>query len=171
MLGYMSTITKDAINDRYSKLRFLLGEYDVVAFNSVESNAWIRAGKGTAIYSLEDSFITEKVEIIRKNSVISMHNTIGCDAEKDTFNMQTLDYTSGIMDIFKGTINNDILIFCNNESGIKTKNEFGDSFKFKLIYKQLSLIENELVVGCSKDDGKTWFPFIKNIYKRKNIGS
>lgn len=166
----MSTITKDAINGRYSKLRFLIGEYDVVAYNSVESNAWIRAGKGTASYSLEDSFITEKVEIIRKNGIISMHNTVGCDFEKDTFNMQTLDYTSGIMDIFKGTIKNDILIFCNNESGIKTKNEFGDSFKFKLIYKQLSLIENELVVGCSKDDGKTWFPFIKNIYKRKNIG-
>lgn len=169
MLGYMSTITKEALNDRYAKLRFLIGEYDVVAYNSVESNAWIKAGTGTASYSLEDSFITEKVEIFRKNSVISMLNTIGCDVEKDTFNMQTLDYTSGIMDIFKGTINNDILIFCNNDSVIKTKNEFGDSFKFKLIYKQLSLNENELVVGCSKDDGKTWFPFIKNIYKRKNI--
>jgi hypothetical protein len=96
-----------------------------------------------------------------------MLNTIGCDNEKDTFNMQTLDYSSGVMDIYKGTVRDDILVFCNRNSKIKTTNEFGDSFCFKLIYKQLSLTENELVVGYSKDNGNTWFPYIKNIYRRK----
>jgi len=167
MLGYMSAIAKDTLNDRYAKLRFLIGEYNVIAYNSVQSNGWVRAGRGLASYSLEDTFITEKVEIFRKNSVITMHNTIGCDLEKDAFNMQTLDFSSGVMDIYKGCINNEKIIFCNKNSEIRTANEFGDSFHFKLIYKQLSLTENELIVGCSKDNGKTWFPYIKNIYKRK----
>jgi len=168
MLGYMSTVARDILDDRYAKLRFLMGEYDVVAYDSLESNAWIKAGKGTASYDLEDAFITEKVEIYRKNSVISMHNTIGCNTEKDTFHMQTIDYSSGVMDVYKGTLRNDVLTFCNKESQISTrKNEFGDAFNFKLIYRQLSLTENQLIVGCSKDGCKTWFPLIKNIYKKK----
>jgi len=167
MLGYISTITKETLNDRYAKLRFLIGEYDVVAYNSIESSAWIKAGQGKASYTLNDTFITESVKIFKKGDTIEMLNTIGCDNEKDTFNMQTLDYSSGVMDIYKGTVRDDILIFCNRNSKIKTTNEFGDSFCFKLIYKQLSLTENELVVGYSKDNGNTWFPYIKNIYKRK----
>ena len=167
MLGYISAIAKDTLNDRYSKLHFLIGEYTVVAYNFVESSVWVKAGQGKASYSLTDAFITEDVEIYNKNSVITMHNTIGSNIEKDAFNMQTLDYSSGLMDIYKGSIINERLVFCNKTSEIKTSNEFGDSFNFKLIYKQLSLTENELVVGYSKDNGKTWVPYIKNIFIRK----
>lgn len=167
MLGYLSTIAKDTLNDRYAKLRFLIGEYDVVAYNSVEAKAWVKVGKGSASYSLEDTFITENVEIFRKNDIISMHNTIGCDIEKDAFNMHSIDYTSGSMDIYRGCVMKGRLVFCNKNSTIKSTNEFGDSFNFKLIYNQLSLTENELIVGCSKDNCKTWSPYIKNVYKRK----
>ncbi len=167
MIGYMSTIVKETLHDRYAKLRFLIGEYDVIAYNSGEDNAWVKAGRGNATYALEDNFITERVEIYRKNSVIAMHNTIGCDLEKDSFNMQTLDYTSGHMDFYKGCMTNEIIVFCNNNSEMKAKNEFGDFFYFKLLYKQLSENENELVVGYSKDNCKTWSPYIKNIYTTK----
>ena len=167
MLGYISAIAKDTLNDRYSKLHFLIGEYTVVAYNFVESCVWVKAGQGKASYSLTDAFITEDVEIYKKNSVIEMHNTIGSNIEKDAFNMQTLDYGSGLMDIYKGSIVNERIVFCNKTSEIKTSNEFGVSFNFKLIYRQLSLLENELVVGYSKDNCKTWVPYIKNIYRRK----
>jgi hypothetical protein len=167
MLGYMSAIAKDIANEHYTKLRFLIGDYDVVAYNSIESSAWIKAGQGKASYVLEDSFITENVEVYRRNSVVTMRNTIGSDIEKDTFNLQTLDYSSGLMDMYRGCVKNDIIFFCNSNSEIKKTNINGDSFCFKLIYKQLSLIQNELVVGYSKDNGKTWVPYIKNIYSRK----
>ncbi len=167
MLGYMSAITKETQNDRYSKLHFLIGEYDVIAYNAIESSAWIKAGQGKANYSLSDTFITENVEIFKKDGAIAMHNTIGCDVEKDAFNMQTLDYSSGVMDIYKGSVRDNIVIFCNRNSKINLSTEFADSFCFKLIYKQLSLTENELVVGYSKDNGNTWFPYIKNKYHRK----
>jgi len=165
MLGYMSTIAKDALNDHYSKLRFLLGEYDVVAYNSVDHRAWVVSGNGTANYTLEDKFIVEKVEIFRQDITISMHNTIGRDSKKESFHMQTLDISSGIMDIYQGDIKGNVLTFHNIESTINAKNE--DSLNFKLIYKQLSNTENELIVGCSRDNGKTWFPFLKNHYKKK----
>ena len=167
MLGYISTIAEDTINNRYAQLRFLIGTYDVVAYNSIESSAWMKAGKGKASYTLADTFITEKVEIFKKDGTIAMHNTIGSDSQKDTFNMQTIDYSSGIMDIYTGSVRDGILVFCNRDSKIKTVDKFGNSFCFKLIYKQLSLTENELVVGYSKDNGSTWFPYIKNIYTRR----
>ena len=83
--------------------------YDVITYSSAEANAWVKSGKGTASYFLEDTFITENVEIYRKNDIISMHNTIGCDVEKESFNMQTLDYTSGSMDIYRGNVINEML--------------------------------------------------------------
>ena len=165
MLGYMSTITKDALNDGYSKLRFLIGDYDVIAYNSIDHRAWVESGNGTASYTLEDKFLIEKVEIFRKDVIISMHNTIGRDSEKESFHMQTLDITSGIMDIYKGNIKDNVLTFHNIDSTINTQNK--DSLNFKLIYKQLSNFENELIVGCSRDNGKTWFPFLKNHYRKK----
>ena len=156
---------KNVLVKPLSNLYFLIGDYDVKAYNSIDHRAWIESGKGTANYTLEDKFLIEKVEIFKKDMTISMHNTIGRDSEKESFHMQTLDITSGIMDIYKGDITDNVLIFTNIDSTINTKNE--DSLSFKLIYKQLSNSENELIVGCSRDNGKTWFPFIKNHYRKK----
>ncbi len=167
MLGYMSTINKEVLNEHLFKVHFLIGDFNVVAYNSILSQGWFKAGNGTASFSLKGTFIKERVNITRDEGSISMDNTIGCDLEKDLFKMQTLDLSSGIMDIYKGSITDGVLTFSNIDSGIKTKNEYGDWLTFKLIYKQISLLENELVVGCSKDNGKTWFPFLKNSYIRK----
>ena len=167
MLGYMSAVNKEALNNRFSKIHYLIGEFDVVVYSSVPSSGWIKTGTGSASFSLENTFITEKVKLTNQNSIITMNNTIGCDLEKDSFQLFALDIGLGNMNVFKGTILDGILIFCSMESGLKNENEFEDSFCFKLIYKQLSEFENELVVGCSKDHGKTWFPFMKNQYRRK----
>ena len=167
MLGYMSSINKEVLNDRFNTIHYLLGDFDVIVYSSLPSKGWIEAGKGSASYQLEDTFITEKIRLVKEHRIITMNNTIGCDAERDTFRLFTLDTDIGAMNVFKGSILDNILIFNNIESDIKIKNEFGDCYAFKLIYKQLSELENELVVGCSKDNGKTWFPFLKNRYLRK----
>ncbi len=167
MLGYMSTVNKEVLNNRFSKIHYLIGEFDVVVYSSMPSSGWIKTGSGSAIFSLENTFITEKVKLTNENSIITMDNTIGCDHEKDSFRLFALDVGLGNMNVFKGTILDGILTFCSLESGLKDRNEYDDSLCFKLIYKQLSEFENELVVGCSKDNGKTWFPFLKNNYKRK----
>lgn len=162
MLGYSPIIDKNVIDKPLVNLYFLIGDYDVIAYNSIEHKAWVESGKGTASYILEDKFLIEKVEIFRNDMVITMHNTIGKDSGKESFHMQTLDISSGIMDIYKGTIHDNVLTFHNTDSSINSKNE--DTLNFKLIYKQLSSTENELIVGWSKDNGKTWFPYLKNRY-------
>lgn len=165
MLGYSPTIDQNVLDNPLSHLYFLIGDYDVIAYNSLEHRAWVESGKGTASYTLEDKFLIEKVEIFRNDMVISMHNTIGKNSEKESFHMQTLDITSGIMDIYRGDIKDNVLTFNNIDSTINSKNE--DSLNFKLIYKQLSNSENELIVGFSRDNGKTWFPYLKNKYIKR----
>lgn len=167
MLGYMSTINKEILNNHFSKIHYLIGEFDVVVYSSILSSGWIKTGEGTASYRFKNTFITEKIKLVKEDGVITMNNTIGCDLEKNTFKLFTLDVDSGKMDVFKGNILDGVLILCSIDSGLKNQNEYDNSLRFKLIYKQLSEFENELVVGCSKDNGKTWFPFLKNNYKRK----
>jgi len=167
MLGYMPAIAKEIISNRFTNIHFLIGDFNVVVYNSIQSVGWVKTGTGSAIFSLEDVYINEEIKIIKENGVIVMHNTIGCNIEKDAYNLFTLDTDSGAMDVYKGALSSKVLTFNNIDSEIKTKNEYGDWYTFKLIYKQISSLENELIVGCSKDNGKTWFPFIKNRYLRK----
>jgi len=167
MLDYMSTINKEVLNNRFSKIRYLIGNFDVVVYSYMSSIGWVKTGSGSASFSLENTFITEKVKLLNENSVITMNNTIGCDLEKDSFRLFALDIGLGKMDVFKGAILEGRLTFCSVDSDLKQKDMYQDVLCYKLMYKQLSELENELVVGCSKDNGKTWFPFLKNYYKRK----
>ncbi len=163
----MSTIDNEVLTHRFSKIRYLIGDFNVKMYRSSASGEWIQAGNGSAGYRLTANFITEKIELLHGSRRILMHNTLGCDSKKDAFRLFTLDMNLGVMDVFEGTVSEDILIFTNLESGIKTKTSYGEYFAFKLIYKQLSERNNELIIGCSKDNGKTWFPFLKNCYERK----
>ena len=169
MLGYISSIDKEILVNPLLTLDFLIGEYDVITYSPVEYKAWVEAGNGTASYILDDKFLVEEVEIFRNDNTISMRNTIGQDFEKETFYMQTLDNSSGIMDIYKGDLINNVLIFSNIGSTINKHDSYLLNFKF--VYKQLSELENELIIGCSRDNGKTWFPFLKNHYRKKFNGS
>ena len=165
----MSTINKEVLNDSLSKIHYLVGEFDVTVYTSVPSKGWVESGSGLASFSLEKSFITERVKLTNENSIITMNNTLGYDQEKDSFKLFALDLGLGNMNVFLGSILDGILTFCSVEPGLKNENNDDNSLCFKMIYKQLSKNENELVVGCSKDRGKTWFPYLKNCYTRKKI--
>ena len=168
MLGYMPTIADDVLIDRFDKIRYLIGDFSLVVYSAIqESLGWVKTGEGRSSITYDNSFIKEKVELTKENCVIIMNNTIGGDAEKDSFKMLALDVALGSMDVFNGGISNELLTFCSVESDMKIENDHEDSFCFKLIYKRISEAENELIVGCSKDKGKTWLPYLKTVYKRK----
>ena len=168
MLGYMPTITDDVLKGRFDKIRYLIGDFSLVVYSAIqESLSWVKTGEGRSSITYDNSFIKEKVELTKEKCVIIMNNTIGGDAEKDSFKMLALDVALGSMDVFNGGISNELLTFCSIESDKKTENDHEDSFCFKLIYKRISAVENELIVGCSKDKGKTWVPYLKTVYKRK----
>ena len=95
-----------------------------------------------------------------------MNNTLALDSEKGTFKLLTLGNNTGQMEIFKGVIADGILTFCNTASVMEMDKEENSSFCTKLFYKRISALKNEMVVGFSKDLGKTWLPYSKMVYKR-----
>lgn len=167
MLSYIPTITDDEISNRFSNIGFLIGNYDVKVYSYDLSKGWVISGSGASICSEEDTFITEKVKLNKEYCKINLSNTIAYDLHENSFRLLSLDNTSGHIDVYKGKFENETLLFTNLDSESKTKNKSGEEISFKLIYKALSDLENELVVGLTKDHGKTWCPFVKNIYTRK----
>ena len=169
MLGYVPTITDDVLVDRFDKIQYLIGDFSLVVYSAIqESLGWVKTGEGSSSVIYENSFITENVEVIKNNNKITMHNTLAYNVGKDTFKLLTLGNNTGEMDVFNGVISDEVLIFCSIQPEMRMDNEDDGSLCIKLIYKRISEIEKELVVGSSKDKGKTWRPFLKTVYKRKN---
>ena len=166
MYAYLSTNGAHTYDEQFKRIDHLLGDFDVTIY-SYKSNFWRQVGNGRSAITNSKKLITEKIEIVKEyDEVIVMNNTFGCE-RNDNYKLLTLDLTSGFMDVYKGKILGEKLIFCNSDSNTKLTNDFGDSYTFKLIYDQLSSSENQLVVGRSKDNGHTWCPFVKMVYKRK----
>ncbi len=169
MLGYMPTFDDEILNGRFDKIRYLIGDFTLVVYSAFqESLGWVKFGEGSSSVIYENSFITEDVEVIKNNNKITMHNTLAYNAEKDTFKLLTLGNNTGEMDVFNGVISDEVLTFCSLQPEMKMDKEYDETLCIKLIYKRISEIENELVVGSSKDNGKTWRPFLKTVYKRKS---
>jgi len=167
MLGYLPTINTDLLNDRLEKVRHLTGDFHLVVYNSIQHDiGWVKTGEGSSSIIYDNSFIKENVNVTMGAKKIRMNNTLACDIEKDTFKLMTLDDTTGVMDVYGGEISDGLLTFCNKALETTVEKEDEDSICLKLIYKRISAKENELVVGCSKNNGKTWFPYLKTVYKR-----
>lgn len=165
----MPTFKDEVLNGRFDKIRYLIGDFSLVVYSAFqESLGWVKSGEGSSSIIYENSFITENVEVIKNNNKITMQNTVAYNSEKDAFKLLTLGNNTGEMDVFNGVISDEVLIFCSIQPEMRTDNEDDGSLCIKLIYKRISEIENELVVGSSKDKGKTWRPFLKTVYKRKN---
>jgi len=169
MLGYMPAYKDEVLNGRFDKIRYLIGDFTLVVYSAFqESLGWVKTGEGSSSIIYENLFITENVEVIKNNNKITMQNTVAYNSEKDAFKLLTLGNNTGEMDVFNGVISDEVLIFSSIQPEMRTDNEDDGSLCIKLIYKRISEIENELVVGSSKDKGKTWRPFLKTVYKRKN---
>jgi hypothetical protein len=168
MLGYSPSLNRNTVKDRFENISYLIGNFDLVVYGPFQQSlGWVKTGIGSSSFSYKNSFITEIVEVIKGNTTFTLNNTLALDLENDTFKLLTLGNNTGQMEIFKGVIFDSILTFCNTESEMKINKGENNSFCTKLFYKRISAFENELVVGSSKDGGKTWFPYSKTVYKRK----
>lgn len=165
MLGYLSTNDSNISSVGLHRINYLIGEFNVLVY-MYQSDFWTKVGSGVSSISTSDKLVTEKIEIVKGDELISMNNTFGHESSED-YKMLTLDLTSGTMDVYKGKILGEKLVFCNSESSGKPANSFGETYTFKLIYNQISEEENQVVIGRSKDEGKTWVPYLKSVYKRK----
>ncbi len=167
MLSYMPNYIDEEVSNRFGNIRFLVGKYDIDVYSYNLIKGWVKSGNGNSNCLIEEAFIIEKVVLSKEECFVNLNNTIGFDVIDSSFRLMSFDKATGSIDVYKGVIENNTLIFTNLDSDIKTKNKSGEEISFKLIYKDLSASENELIVGYTKDKGKTWCPFVKNIYKRK----
>ncbi|RPD96006.1 hypothetical protein EGM88_11105 [Aureibaculum marinum] len=163
----MPTFAEEEVINRFNNLSFLVGDFNISVYSYNLTKGWIQSGKGNSECKIEETFITEKVKLNKEDCNVCLNNTIAFDVVDSSYRLMSFDKTLGSVDVYKGTISNETIIFNNLDSEYKTKNKLGEDISFKLIYKRLSATENELVVGYTKNKGRTWFPFVKNIYTRK----
>ncbi len=166
MLRYLSTDDSKVSSAGLRRINYMIGEFNVLVY-LYQADFWTKVGSGIASVSGSDKLVTEKIEIIKGDELVAMNNSFGHDDYSEGYKMLTLDLTSGAMDVYKGKMYDEKLIFCNSDSVPTPADEQGDTYCFKLIYNQLSEEENQVVIGRSKDKGKTWIPYLKSVYKRK----
>lgn len=165
MLGYISTNDSRISSAGLHKINYLIGEFNVLVY-LFQSDLWTKIGTGISSISSSDKLVTEKIEIIKGDQTIFMNNTFA-QQEVEEYKMLALDLTSGTMDVYQGKIFDEKLIFCNSDTKTSTATIQKDIVTFKLIYNQISQYENQVVIGRSKDAGKTWIPYLKSVYRRK----
>jgi len=167
MFGYTSSTHKQEASIKWlHKLGYLIGNFDVNVY-TYSSNIWIQTGNGVSNISSSDKLIVEEMKIYKGEELITINNTFGFETF-ERYKMTSLDLSSGDMDLYKGKIVDGKLIFCNSYLISAPKNhEREDVYTFKLVYNKLSDNENQVVIGMSRDKGKTWKPYMKSFYIRK----
>ncbi|WP_222428675.1 hypothetical protein [Lutibacter sp. Hel_I_33_5] len=160
-------MNEEIVTSHFIDIEYLKGDFSVDVFKHDEGNEWKKCGKGFSNYSIENMSIRERIEVVKENKNIIIINTICFNSDDNTYTMLTLDTTFGLIDTYKGTFKNEKLELNNLDSGIERKNKKGISYSFKLIFKKISFVQHEILIGYTKDSGKTWLPFVKNVYTKK----
>ncbi|MCK0129955.1 hypothetical protein MWU59_00420 [Flavobacteriaceae bacterium F08102] len=163
MLGYMSAANAKVFQNCFSAVQFLIGEYAVEVYSYSETEGWFHSGNGKSRVYKEDNVIFENLQVTKENVFIHFQNTMVVNSETNNYKLMSLDLVEGRIDTYLGSENKGVLTFLNGEN---TKGLDKPKYLFKLIYKELSSSTVSLIIGCSKDDGKTWLPFVKNLYNR-----
>ena len=131
--------------------------------------SWKKGGEGTAsFYSiLDDTFIREDLKLTFGQGTLTMSNSIGRDGRMNQMRMIAMDKEFATIDIYKGEIIDGKIIFDNVTSDIPALTPEGKRISFKITYSQLSKQENESFVEITYDEGKTWSPYSKQVFRRK----
>ncbi|MEL7120278.1 MAG: hypothetical protein AAFO07_12580 [Bacteroidota bacterium] len=153
---------------RIDELNFLLGEFDVTVMLPQQDKSWKQGGEGTASFYpiLDDTFIREDLDLTFGQGTLTMSNSIGRDGRMNQLRMIAMDKEFATIDIYKGELNAGKLIFNNLTSDIPALTPEGKRVSFKITYSQLSKQKNESLVEITYDEGRTWTPYSKQIFKR-----
>ena len=109
MLGYISTNDSKIGSIGLHRINYLIGEFNVLVY-AYQSDFWTKIGSGISSISSSDKLVSEKIEIMKGDELISMNNTFGHESS-EVYKMLALDLTSGSMDVYKGKILDEKLIF------------------------------------------------------------
>ena len=124
---------------------------------------WVQSGHGVSEISFEENVLVETIKIRRDDKNSSLQNTIASELQSNRFKLMSLNMAEGSLETYTGVEENGVLTVCNSD-GLTQEER---NFCYKLRYREIAKGSFELIIGRSKDAGKTWVPYVKNIYRRK----
>ncbi|MEO1253463.1 MAG: hypothetical protein AAFY41_01075 [Bacteroidota bacterium] len=158
-----STVAQSFSNDH----SYLLGKYSIEVYAPDDSGNWKRAGDGKATFEsiLDGKFIREKSEATHSGYPLTMDVTMGTDGKTQRTKLLALDKEYSSFDIYEKVAADDGIKFANLDSD-PFITEDGQKMYFQLHYKFLDDDSNELIVMFSMNEGISWKPYAKYLYKR-----
>ena len=155
--------------DKMKFFHFLEGNWTVENFTLNKDKEWELIGetssKNTFIHN--GKFINENVKYLNASGEINMISYIGYDTRIQSYKLSAMDKEFGVMDIYRGEIKENDIVFTNLNSDAPFKMESGKSLWFKLTYKDITTNSFTHLVEGTFDKGKTWFIFSKATFKRQ----
>ena len=154
---------------RIDELAFLLGDYTVQVMLQDDLGKWMKGGTGTAKFYpiLNDTFIREDLNLTLGTGTLTMSNSIGRDGRMNELRMIAMDKEFAFIDVYKGKLDQNTIIFDNLTSDIPATSPTGQPISFRITYSKISDKVNESFVEMTTDEGKTWKVYSKQIFTRK----
>lgn len=151
------------LNPQLKGFESLLGEYDMEIFAPQRDKTWKFVGKGEAKIKtiLGGTFMRKEAISKMGNTEITMESTIGFDKKANKPTLLALDKEYGVIDFYEGSIENAKIIFDNLASDMRFETQNGDKLSFRLTFSKIEEKSHEFLVEFSKDEGKTWLPYVK----------
>lgn len=151
------------LNPNLKDFEVLLGEYNMEVFIPQPDGTWKSVGKGEAKIKtiLGGTFMRKEAVSKMGNSELTMESTIGFDIKAQKPKLLALDKEYGVIDSYEGKVESDKIIFDNLASGVRFETKNGDKLSFRLTFSKIKETSHEFLVEFSKDEGKTWLPYVK----------
>lgn len=156
------------LNPKLKALSYMLGNWNVKTYHPNGKGGWKIPTTGKAEYAtiLEGTFIREKVKFNTGKSTLTMFNILGIDPRTKKLRMIAMDKEFGTMDVYKGDIQGRNAYLSNLRSDERFEDKAGNHWAFRLSFTFISNDEFSLLVEYTKNDGKSWKIFQKNVYHR-----
>ena len=167
------TLTKSAVAqelaDKLSDYSYMLGDWSVTSFVPQRNGEWKKGNPGQASISTElgGTVITKHQTMQLPSGTMTVMNVIGIDKRTGELRMFTIDKEYGAMDIYKGTPDGANIAVSNLGHDVPFKTQRGANLSFRVTIEKESADRHTLLVEATMNEGKTWFPYVKNVYERK----
>ncbi|WP_350284397.1 hypothetical protein [uncultured Croceitalea sp.] len=149
-------------------MEFLIADWKVSNFE-IKEGQWSLVGDTHSSIKaiLKGSFLSEKVKYLVGASELNMVIHIGHDDRIGLLKLSAMDQEYGFMDIYTGKFLEEKIVFTNLGSDQPIAFDEGKKLSFRLTYSNIREESFEHLVEGTYDEGLTWFPFAKSIYRKQ----
>lgn len=150
-----------------ARLQELVGQWELQTLYTADAGKnWQDMGTITVDvgYDQKQLMLYER-PVIAKKTGFNMVSYLTYDQYRNVYRKAAIDDVWGIMDLYTGEIKDGELIMTNLEHGTLFPEPNGGARGFRLSL-ELQGDERSMTIEATLDNGKSWFPNFKNIYRR-----